>query len=125
MCIRDSPNSLKFLPGKTVSNDGSFEVTKKEKTDNELIRNLLSINGVIGIFLGADFISINKEEKIKIPETMNYDDLSSLSNEIKEKLSKIKPKNIAQASRIDGVTPAALGVILAHIKTQAKLKKLA
>jgi tRNA uridine 5-carboxymethylaminomethyl modification enzyme len=56
---------------------------------------------------------------------MNYDDLSSLSNEIKEKLSKIKPKNIAQASRIDGVTPAALGVILAHIKTQAKLKKLA
>jgi len=40
-------------------------------------------------------------------------------------LSKIKPKNIAQASRIDGVTPAALGVLLAHIKTQAKLKKLA
>tara|TARA_B100000902_G_scaffold395634_1_gene454656 strand:+ start:5830 stop:7698 length:1869 start_codon:yes stop_codon:yes gene_type:complete len=73
----------------------------------------------------SEIISINKEEKIKIPETMNYDDLSSLSNEIKEKLSKIKPKNIAQASRIDGVTPAALGVILAHIKTQAKLKKLA
>ncbi len=73
----------------------------------------------------SEIISINKEEKIKIPETMNYDDLSSLSNEIKEKLSRIKPKNIAQASRIDGVTPAALGVILAHIKTQAKLKKLA
>ncbi len=73
----------------------------------------------------SEIISINKEEKIKIPEAINYDDLSSLSNEIKEKLSKIKPKNIAQASRIDGVTPAALGVILAHIKTQAKLKKLA
>ena len=73
----------------------------------------------------SEIISINKEEKIKIPETMNYDDLSSLSNEIKEKLSRIKPKNIAQASRIDGVTPAALGVILAHIKIQAKLKKLA
>ena len=36
-----NPNSLKFLPGKTVSNDGSFEVTKKEDIDNELVRNLL------------------------------------------------------------------------------------
>tara|TARA_B110001450_G_scaffold12207_1_gene11702 strand:+ start:1043 stop:1585 length:543 start_codon:yes stop_codon:yes gene_type:complete len=59
-----NPNSLKFLPGKTVSNDGSFEITKKEEIDNELIRNLLSINGVTGIFLGKDFLSINKTEEI-------------------------------------------------------------
>ena len=55
-----NPNSLKFLPGKTVSNSGSFEITKKDETNNELIRNLLSINGVEGIFLSKDFISINK-----------------------------------------------------------------
>ena len=55
-----NPNSLKFLPGKIVSNNGSFEVTKKDETNNELIRNILSINGVEGIFLGRDFISINK-----------------------------------------------------------------
>ena len=55
-----NPNSLKFLPGKIVSNNGSFEITKKENTNNELIRNLLSVNGVEGIFLGKDFISINK-----------------------------------------------------------------
>ena len=61
--ITPNPNSLKFIPGKTVSNCGSFEITKKEKIDNELVRNLLSVNGVSGIFLGADFISINKEEK--------------------------------------------------------------
>ena len=62
--ITPNPNSLKFLPGKNVSNCGSFEVTKKEDTDSELVRNLLSINGVIGVFLGADFLSINKKEDI-------------------------------------------------------------
>ena len=58
--ITPNPNSLKFLPGKTVSNQGSFEVTQKDQTNNELIRNLLSVNGVEGIFLGKDFISVNK-----------------------------------------------------------------
>jgi|TARA_B110001452_G_scaffold267036_1_gene275509 Fe-S cluster biogenesis protein NfuA len=60
--VTPNPNSLKFLPGKIVSNNGSFEVTKKEDINNELIRNLLSINGVIGVFLGKDFLSINKSE---------------------------------------------------------------
>ena len=58
--ITPNPNSLKFLPGKTVSDKGSFEITKKDNISNELIRNLLSVNGVEGIFLGKDFISINK-----------------------------------------------------------------
>ena len=62
--VTPNPNSLKFLPGKTVSNSGSFEVTKKEDTDSQLVRNLLSINGVEGVFLGADFLSINKKEDI-------------------------------------------------------------
>ena len=58
--ITPNPNSLKFLPGKNVSNKGSFEITRKDQTNNELVKNLLSINGVEGIFLGKDFISINK-----------------------------------------------------------------
>ena len=62
--VTPNPNSLKFLPGKNVSNRGSFEITKKEDTDSELIRNLLSINGVVGVFLGPDFLSINKKEDI-------------------------------------------------------------
>ena len=61
--ITPNPNSLKFIPGKVVSNNGSFEITKKDQVNNELVRNLLSINGVTGIFLGADFLSVNKEEK--------------------------------------------------------------
>ena len=60
--ITPNPNSLKFLPGKIVSNSGSFEINKKEDTNNELLRNLLSINGIQGIFLSKDFISINKKE---------------------------------------------------------------
>ena len=58
--VTPNPNSLKFLPGKPVSNNGSFEVTKKEQINNDLVRNLLSINGVTGVFLGSDFLSINK-----------------------------------------------------------------
>jgi len=58
--ITPNPNSLKFLPGRNVSNKGSFEITKKDQTNNELVKNLLSINGVESIFLGKDFISINK-----------------------------------------------------------------
>ena len=60
--ITPNPNSLKFLPGKNVSNKGSFEITQKDQTNNELVKNLLSINGVEGIFLGKDFISINKHD---------------------------------------------------------------
>jgi Fe-S cluster biogenesis protein NfuA len=61
--ITPNPNSLKFLPGKVVSNVGSFEVTKKDEVKNELIKDILSINGVEGIFLGKDFISVNKYEE--------------------------------------------------------------
>ena len=63
-----NPNSLKFLPGKIVSEHNSFEVTEKEQTNNELVRNLLSVNGVEGIFLGKDFISVNKVNDVSWDE---------------------------------------------------------
>ena len=66
--VTPNPNSLKFLPGKKVSNSGPYEITSKDETENTLVRNLLSINGVEGIFLGEDFISINKKETIKWDE---------------------------------------------------------
>jgi len=71
--VTPNPNSLKFLPGKAVSYNGSFEVTKKEETDNELVRNILSINGVTGVFLGKDFISINKSEEV------NWEDIKHIA----------------------------------------------
>tara|TARA_B100000609_G_scaffold170381_1_gene144817 strand:- start:181 stop:720 length:540 start_codon:yes stop_codon:yes gene_type:complete len=66
--ITPNPNSLKFLPGKAVSPNESFEVTKKDQTKNELVRNLLSLSGVEGIFLGGDFITINKYDDIEWEE---------------------------------------------------------
>ena len=66
--VTPNPNSLKFLPGKKVSNSGPYEITNKEDIQNELVRNILSINGVEGIFLGQDFISVNKKENIKWDE---------------------------------------------------------
>ena len=66
--ITPNPNSLKFLPGKIVSNSGSFEITKKDDVKNELIRNLMSVNGIEGIFLSKDFISINKYDDVSWDE---------------------------------------------------------
>ena len=62
--ITPNPDSLKFLPGKKVSNSGPYEITSKDNIQNELIRNILSVNGVKGVFLGEDFISVNKNNNI-------------------------------------------------------------
>jgi len=66
--VTPNPNSLKFLPGKKVSNSGSYEITNKDDIQNELVRNIMSVNGVEGIFLGQDFISVNKKENINWEE---------------------------------------------------------
>tara|TARA_B110000008_G_scaffold47551_1_gene46058 strand:- start:219 stop:758 length:540 start_codon:yes stop_codon:yes gene_type:complete len=62
--ITPNPNSLKFLPEKKVSNSGPYEILKKDGIKNDLVRNILSINGVDSIFLGEDFISVNKNDTI-------------------------------------------------------------
>ena len=67
-----NPNSLKFIPGKKVSLIGPIEITEISKTNNELIRNILSIDGVKGIFLSDDFISVNKED------SFNWEDLKHI-----------------------------------------------
>ncbi len=60
--ITPNPNSLKFFPGKKVSNGSPIEITDKTLTDNELIKNILSINGVKGVFLADEFLSVNKDQ---------------------------------------------------------------
>ena len=66
--VTPNPNSLKFLPGKKVSNSGPYEISNKDDIQNELVRNILSVNGVESIFLGQDFISVNKSDNIKWDE---------------------------------------------------------
>ena len=118
-----NPNSLKFLPGMTVSNSGTYEITKKNNIENDLIRNILSINGVTGVFLGADFISVNKEKIIKWEDVKHIvislindfyadgkefvidenikEEVSDLS-EIEEKIVKILEQKIRPAVARDG-----------------------
>lgn len=69
-----------------------------------------------------DIASFRKDESISIPESINYDLFSGLSNEIKSKLKSVKPRTLGQALRIDGVTPAAAIILLSFIKKN-KLKK--
>ena len=66
--VTPNPNSLKFLPGKQVSNIGTIEITKKDEIDNELVKNILSVKGVEGVLLASNFISVNKLENISWEE---------------------------------------------------------
>jgi len=101
-----NPNSLKFLPDMRVSNDGPIEITNKSKSDNELIRNILSVNGVTGIFLAKDFLSVNKNEKIEWEELKHIiisfiNDYYSSGNNvvIDSKKEKYDNKNITEIEK--------------------------
>ena len=59
-----NPNSLKFIPGKIVSEDGPIEILDKNDASNELIFNILSLDGIRGIFLYQDFLTVNKNSDI-------------------------------------------------------------
>ena len=63
-----------------------------------------------------DIKSFKKDELVIIPKNINYENLSGLSNEVKSKLIAIRPKTLGQAIRIDGITPAAVIILLSHIK---------
>ena len=71
-----------------------------------------------------DIKSFQKDESVSIPDALNYESLSGLSNEIKSKLKMIRPKTLGQAIRIDGVTPAAILIILSYLK-RSKIKDTA
>jgi tRNA uridine 5-carboxymethylaminomethyl modification enzyme len=73
----------------------------------------------------SDIISLKKDENVKIPMNFDFKQLSSLSNELKEKLIIAKPQNISQASRIEGMSPAAVNLILSIIKSKVKNRKIA
>ena len=73
----------------------------------------------------SDIISLKRDENVKIPVNFDFKQLSSLSNELKEKLIIAKPQNISQASRIEGMSPAAVNLILSIIKSKVKNRKIA
>ncbi len=67
----------------------------------------------------ADILAFKRDENLIIPENINYDSFSGLSNEVKSKFKKIRPKTMGQALRIDGITPAAVYILLSHLKRKS------
>jgi tRNA uridine 5-carboxymethylaminomethyl modification enzyme len=67
----------------------------------------------------ADILAFKRDENLVIPDMVNYDELSGLSNEVRAKFKQIKPKTMGQALRIDGITPAAVYILLSHVKRKS------
>ena len=72
----------------------------------------------------ADILAFKRDENLKIPDNINYDSFSGFSNEVKSKFKQIRPKTMGQALRIDGITPAAVFILLSHL-TRKSIKKIA
>ena len=103
--ITPNPNSLKFLTGKNVSLIGPVEITEISKTNNELIRNILSINGVKGVFLSNDFISVNKKNDFEWEDLKHI--IISFINDYFDKgneniISEIEEKKDLDTSTVEG-----------------------
>ncbi len=82
-------------------------------------REQLEIDGVYAGYLDrqqADIDAYRRDEALAIPAWLSFEDISGLSNEVRAKLSQVRPATIGQAARIDGMTPAAIALLLAHIR---------
>ncbi len=73
----------------------------------------------------ADIAAYRRDESLALPESLDYAQLRGLSNEVRHKLQSLRPRTIGQAGRIDGITPAALTLLVAHLKRKGRSAKTA
>ena len=73
----------------------------------------------------ADILAFKRDENLLIPDSIDYDQFSGLSNEVKAKFKEIRPQTMGQALRIDGITPAAAYILLSHVKKGHKRANIA
>jgi len=97
---------IRFSPEKKLTRD---------KILKSLIENEIKYEGYIGR-QNEDIKKISKLQATEIPATLEVKKIPGLSNELKQKLLKIKPETIGQASRISGITPAAISILMIYIK---------
>ena len=84
----------------------------------------VSIEERYGAYLerqSADIAAFQRDEVLELPDDLDYLQIPALSNEVRQKLNAARPETIGQASRISGVTPAAVSLLLVHLKKQNKL----
>ena len=123
--INRSANQI--LGQKSVNMDKIREIWPEIKFISREIDDQIEINSHYKGYLkkqNADILAFKRDENLVIPENVNYDKLSGLSNEVKAKFKMIKPKTLGQALRIDGVTPAAAYILLSHVKRRS-IKQIA
>jgi tRNA uridine 5-carboxymethylaminomethyl modification enzyme len=88
-----------------------------------LIAEQLEIDAKYDVYLerqAADIAAYRRDESLELPDSLDYAALRGLSNEARQKLQSARPRTIAQAARIDGMTPAALMLIVAHLKRRGR-----
>ncbi len=111
-----------ILSQKGVNMDKIREIWPKIPVFSKEIDDQIEINAHYKGYLSkqkADILAFKRDENLIIPDNINYDDLSGLSNEVKTKFMEIKPKTLGQALRIDGITPAAVYILLSHVKRRS------
>ena len=117
-----SRNANEILTQKGVNMSKIREIWPEIPTFTREIDNQIEINSHYRGYLikqKADILAFKRDENLIIPNKINYDILSGLSNEVKAKFKQIKPRTMGQALRIDGITPAAVYILLSHVKRKS------
>jgi len=115
-------NAIQILSQKFVDMLKIREIWPEIKYVSSEIDEQLEINSHYRGYLkkqNADILAFKRDENLQIPENIDYDQFSGLSNEVKSKFKQIKPKTMGQALRIDGITPAAVYILLSHLKRKS------
>ena len=119
-CISRDANEI--LTQKGVNMNKIREIWPEIPVFTKEIDNQIEINSHYRGYLKkqkADILAFKRDENLIIPNQINYDALSGLSNEVKAKFKQIKPRTMGQALRIDGITPAAVYILLSHVKRRS------
>ena len=112
-------NGIDLLRYKNVDYDKLKSIFKElPDSEEDIIGQLKIENHYKGYYAkqDADIKKFKKDEDLKIPNDIDYDKISGLTEEVKNKLRVVKPETFGQALRIDGMTPAAINLLLAHTK---------
>ena len=115
-------NAIQILSQKSVNMNKIREIWPEIKHVSREIDEQIEITSHYKGYLkkqNADIIAFKRDENLIIPKNLNYDQFSGLSNEVKSKFKQIKPKTMGQALRIDGITPAAVYILLSHLKRKS------
>ncbi len=115
-------NASRILSQKGVNMDKIREIWPEIPKFSKEIDEQIHINAHYKGYLqkqNADILAFKRDENLGIPNNINYNDLAGLSNEVKTKLKEIRPKTLGQALRIDGITPAAVYILLSHVKRKS------